>query len=295
MSPRRSPAPTPAVRRGCSRDLLDRPPGRRPAGRHGHSQRHAEFVFRRRPVPRSRGRHRACAPHGRGRRRHPRHRRRVDPTLWRALFRCRSRTNSRGSNRFCRRSSALGVPVSIDTMKAEGRRWALDAGATIVNDVWGLQRDPDMARVVAEHRRRRSSSCTTAMPPIRRSTSSRTSWRSSRARSRSPRGPALPREHIVLDPGIGFGKTPEQSITVIARLDAFKSLRPAAPGRRVAQTLHHSVMPIAARASGSAARSPPTLRPCATAPRSCASMTSPTPCRRCASPMSSRRHECNLA
>src|SRR5215475_3187378 len=39
---------------------------------------------------------------------------------------------------------------SIDTIKAEVAAWALDRGAAIVNDVWGLQRDPDMARVVAE-------------------------------------------------------------------------------------------------------------------------------------------------
>ena len=45
----------------------------------------------------------------------------------------------------------LGVPVSIDTMKAKVAAAALAAGAAIVNDVWGLQRDPDMARVVAEH------------------------------------------------------------------------------------------------------------------------------------------------
>ena len=57
---------------------------------------------------------------------------------------------------------ALGVPVSIDTLKAAVAAWALDQGAAIVNDVWGLQRDPDMARVVAAARRRRSSSCTIA-------------------------------------------------------------------------------------------------------------------------------------
>ena len=45
----------------------------------------------------------------------------------------------------------LGAPVSIDTMKAKVAAWALDQGASILNDVWGLQRDPDMARVAAEH------------------------------------------------------------------------------------------------------------------------------------------------
>src|SRR5262245_28293857 len=46
---------------------------------------------------------------------------------------------------------ALGTPVSIDTMKAEVARWALAQGAAMINDVWGLQRDPGMAAVAAEH------------------------------------------------------------------------------------------------------------------------------------------------
>src|SRR5262249_39844554 len=48
-------------------------------------------------------------------------------------------------------AAALGLPVSIDTMKSKVAAWALGSGAAIVNDVWGLQRDPDLARVVAEH------------------------------------------------------------------------------------------------------------------------------------------------
>src|SRR5262245_25928363 len=44
---------------------------------------------------------------------------------------------------------ALGVPVSIDSMKSEVAAWALDQGAAIANDVWGLQRDPGMAGLVA--------------------------------------------------------------------------------------------------------------------------------------------------
>ncbi len=45
----------------------------------------------------------------------------------------------------------LGKPVSIDTMKAKVADWAIRNGAAIANDVWGLQRDPDMAHVVAAH------------------------------------------------------------------------------------------------------------------------------------------------
>ncbi len=44
---------------------------------------------------------------------------------------------------------SLGIPVSIDSMKSAVVGWALDAGAAIANDVWGLQRDPDMAALLA--------------------------------------------------------------------------------------------------------------------------------------------------
>ena len=45
----------------------------------------------------------------------------------------------------------MGTPVSIDTLKPDVAHWALGQGARIVNDVWGLQRDPNMARVVGRH------------------------------------------------------------------------------------------------------------------------------------------------
>ena len=78
---------------------------------------------------------------------------------------------------------------------------------------------------------------------------------------------------------------------MIARLDAFRRFGlPLLVGASRKRFIY-DVMRRCRRASVSAARSPPTLRPCATAPRSSASMTSPTPCRRCASPMSSRRHD----
>src|ERR1700738_441643 len=47
---------------------------------------------------------------------------------------------------------ALGIPVSIDTMKASVAEWALASGAAVINDVWGLQRDGDKAAVAATHR-----------------------------------------------------------------------------------------------------------------------------------------------
>jgi dihydropteroate synthase len=117
---------------------------------------------------------------------------------------------------------ALGVPVSIDTMKAEVAAWALAAGAAIVNDVWGLQRDSELPRLVAQH----------AVPVIimhNREAADPSidiiadiSAFFSRSLDIAARA-GIARQNIVLDPGIGFGKTPEQSLTAIARLPELKS------------------------------------------------------------------------
>ena len=115
----------------------------------------------------------------------------------------------------------LGVPVSIDTMKAAVAAWALEAGAAIVNDVWGLQRDLDMARVVASHgapvviMHNRE-----AADPAIDIIAAVTAFFSRSLEIAQEAG--IERERIVLDPGIGFGKTAEQSMTCIARLDAFR-------------------------------------------------------------------------
>jgi len=115
---------------------------------------------------------------------------------------------------------ALGVPVSVDSMKAAVAEWGLRAGAAIVNDVWGLQRDPDMARVVAAHgapvivmHNRDSADPAIDIVADVDAYFARSLEIAARA------GIAL--DNIVLDPGIGFGKTPEQSMIVIARLAAF--------------------------------------------------------------------------
>ncbi|MGD0332156.1 MAG: dihydropteroate synthase [Xanthobacteraceae bacterium] len=115
---------------------------------------------------------------------------------------------------------ALGVPVSIDTQKAAIAAWALDVGAAIINDVWGLQGDADMARVVAEHQtpviimHNRD----TADPAIDIVAEVTDFFR--RSLDIAARA-GIPRQRIVLDPGIGFGKTAEQSLICIARLDAW--------------------------------------------------------------------------
>jgi dihydropteroate synthase len=143
----------------------------------------------------------------------------------------------------------LGLPVSIDTIKAHVAAWALDRGAAIVNDVWGLQRDPDMASLVAErgvpvivmHNRETADPATDIIADMNAFFS-----RSLDIADRA----GVTRDKIVLDPGIGFGKTPEQSITCIARIAEFKrfklpiligasrkrfinSVTPSSPGQRL--------------------------------------------------------------
>ena len=160
---------------------------------------------------------------------------------------------------------ALGVPVSIDTIKAKTAAWALAAGATIVNDVWGLQRDPDMAPLVAEqavpvvlmHNREAADPAIDIMADI-------TAFLSRSLEIAAHAGIAS--ERIVLDPGIGFGKTPEQSVIAIARLGELKSfglplligasrkrfidrISPAPPDRRLGGSL---AAHLAAVANGAA-------------------------------------------
>jgi dihydropteroate synthase len=155
---------------------------------------------------------------------------------------------------------ALGTPVSIDTMKAEVARWALTQGAAMINDVWGLQRDPAMAAVVAEsrapvvimHNRDAADPSLDIMADIE----------AFFARSLALAEQAgIARERIVLDPGIGFGKTPTQSIEAIARVDRLKAfglpllvgasrkrfidtISPAPPDRRIGGSIAAHVLAV---------------------------------------------------
>jgi len=147
----------------------------------------------------------------------------------------------------------LGLPVSIDTIKASVAVWALDRGAAIVNDVWGLQRDPEMAKVVAArgvpvivmHNRESADADLDIVGDVLAFFA-----RSLEIAARA----GIARGKIILDPGIGFGKTPEQSIACIARLAEFNrfglpllvgasrkrfinSITPSAPDDRIGGTL----------------------------------------------------------
>jgi dihydropteroate synthase len=157
------------------------------------------------------------------------------------------------------------VPVSIDTMKAKVAAWALAEGAAMVNDVWGLQHDHDLSRVCAEfavpviimHNRERADPAIDIMSDI--------ATFFSRSLDIAARA-GIPMHNIVLDPGIGFGKTPEQSITAIARLAELKSfglpllvgasrkrfidrIQPAPPDRRLGGSIAAHLLAVAAGAT----------------------------------------------
>ena len=117
---------------------------------------------------------------------------------------------------------ALGMPVSIDSMKSTVAAFAVNSGAAIINDVWGLQRDNGMAKLVAArnvpvvvmHNRDNADPAIDIMQDIV----------SFFARSLDIAAKAgIPSGNIVLDPGIGFGKTDEQSMIALSRLEAFSS------------------------------------------------------------------------
>ncbi len=121
------------------------------------------------------------------------------------------------------------VPVSVDTYKAPVARRAVDAGASLVNDISGLRMDPAMAPTVAEK------GCTVVVMHMRGTP--RTMQTDTRYDDlmgeifealEGSIGAALeagvPRERVWIDPGIGFGKSPEGNLVILQRLGELRSL-----------------------------------------------------------------------
>ena len=115
----------------------------------------------------------------------------------------------------------LEIPVSIDTYKAEIAKKSLEAGAEIVNDVWGLQRDPAMAETVAEfkaavvimHNRNEPLQDEHLIADIQRY------FENSLEVARKA---GIRQDGIILDPGIGFGKNFSQNGMILRHLTEFK-------------------------------------------------------------------------
>lgn len=137
-----------------------------------------------------------------------------------------------------RLSQEVDLPISIDTYKAEVASAALDAGAHLVNDVWGLRMDTAMAGLCARRQ----------VPVIvmHNRSKPRNAVQEARLGGRYvgthynnllgdittelqesinlAKAAGVPDEHIIVDPGIGFGKTVEQNLTLLNHLDTLKAL-----------------------------------------------------------------------
>jgi dihydropteroate synthase len=123
----------------------------------------------------------------------------------------------------------IGVPLSIDTYKADVARAAVSAGATIVNDVSGLRRDPALARAVAE--------TGAAVIVMHTRGSSKTMYAEAaytdvvaevtdelRAGIQLGLDAGIPLDRIIVDPGVGFAKRPSHSYGVLARLAEYAAM-----------------------------------------------------------------------
>lgn len=116
----------------------------------------------------------------------------------------------------------VDLPISVDTYKAAVARRAVDAGAVIINDIWGLKAEPELAEVAAETcaglvlmHNQKGTKYQDLVPDL---------VSSLKDSVRIALEAGVPRDNIIVDPGIGFGKTPDQNLAVLARLDELKEL-----------------------------------------------------------------------
>jgi dihydropteroate synthase len=120
-------------------------------------------------------------------------------------------------------AAAVRVPVSIDTYKSLVAERALAAGASLVNDVWGLRRDPDMAGTIAHagvpvvlmHNHPGSDDPEDIVGEIAAGLLQSVAL---------AQAAGIPEERIILDPGIGFGKNRRQNLQIIHRLAELRAL-----------------------------------------------------------------------
>ena len=150
-------------------------------------------------------------------------------------------------------ASELSIPISVDTYKARVASRALAAGASMINDVWGLKGDPDMARVAAD----------AGVPVVLMHNQDNTRYedlvpnvlRALGGMIDSAISAGVGFESIIVDPGIGFGKTAEHNLEILRRLDEFHVLnRPLLIGTSRKSTIGYVLdLPMDERVEGTAA------------------------------------------
>ncbi|MBQ2803669.1 MAG: dihydropteroate synthase [Lachnospiraceae bacterium] len=112
------------------------------------------------------------------------------------------------------------VPISLDTYKGKVAQAGIEAGVDMINDIWGLQYDEDMARIIAQ----------SALPCCLMHNRKDTAYQDFMADIKTDliktfklaKSAGIARENIILDPGVGFAKSYEQNLQVINRLEEFK-------------------------------------------------------------------------
>jgi len=194
-------------------------------------------------------------------------------------------------------AARVRIPISVDTTKAAVARRALESGAAMINDISALRFDPDVAGVGAEfgvpvvlmHMRGEPRSMQVA-PHYDEPVTDIRGFLGEAAAAAERQG--IPRERLIVDPGIGFGKTPEHNLQLIRRLQEFAALGlPILVGPSRKSFIRRLVKPDGAKDIPRACRwwkpahRPPWRPPSSTAPTSCACMMSPTPRRRSRSSM----------
>ncbi len=117
----------------------------------------------------------------------------------------------------------INVPISVDTYKSKVAEESLKLGVEMINDIWGLQKDKDMANVVAKY-----NACVCIMHNQDKTEYEKDIIESIKEFLNKSINIALSagiyKEKIVIDPGIGFGKTFEQNLEVLRRLSELKEL-----------------------------------------------------------------------
>lgn len=121
-------------------------------------------------------------------------------------------------------SDDMNLPISIDTYKAAIAREACERGAVVVNDIWGMRYDREMAQVVAQtqsiivvtYNRGQKSEDINIIDDMREFFD--TTFKQAEA-------VGIPRHHVWLDPGVGFSKTLAQNFEVLRRLDVLQDYR----------------------------------------------------------------------
>ncbi|HLS09850.1 dihydropteroate synthase [Lentibacillus sp.] len=116
----------------------------------------------------------------------------------------------------------INIPISVDTYKAETARQAIEAGAEIINDIWGAKREPEIAQIAADYNvpiilmhNRTNKNYTSLIPDMKRDLQESIDI-SLQA--------GVPKDNIVLDPGVGFAKTAAHNLAVMNQLEEFQEL-----------------------------------------------------------------------